>query len=215
MEWNRDDLDYIAIIMTVVAGQAFGALWFSPILPGNQWMDAIGTAKEEITARPGPKAVPFAISIAQGFATMFVVAHILQQLNNPGIEKGLLIGAILGVAAFATMDATHKAVAGNNLKHFLIANGHTVIDFLIVGAITGVWHSAGRAAVWRKFGDAGVDASAGPSRTSEHGWVRLRTRMSMKRRTSDANAQVGRDGVIVAKLQSARTSCLIPVRRRA
>jgi hypothetical protein len=37
------------------------------------------------------------------------------------------------------MDATHKAFAGNNLRHFLIDNGHTAINFLILGAIIGVW----------------------------------------------------------------------------
>ena len=139
MEWNWDDLNYIAIIVAVVAGQAFGALWFSPLAFANPWMAAIGTTKEEIEARPGPKAIPFVISIATGFVTAFVIAHLLQQLSSPGIEEGLLIGAILGVAVFGFMDATHKAFAGNNLKHFMIDNGHTAINFLILGAIIGVW----------------------------------------------------------------------------
>lgn len=139
MEWNWGDLNYIAIVVAVIAGQVFGALWFSPLLFANPWMDAIGTTKEEIMARPGPKAMPFVIAIAAAFLVAFAIAHILQQLNDPGIEDGLIVGGILGVAVFAAMDATHKAFAGNNLKHYLIDNSHTVITFLIVGAIIGIW----------------------------------------------------------------------------
>ncbi len=139
MDWNWGDLNYIAIIVSVIAGQVFGALWFSPLLFANAWMDAIGTTKEEIQARPGPMAVPFAISIGAAIVVAFVIAHLLQQLDDPGIEDGLLIVGILGLGVFAAMDATHKAFTGNNLKHFLIDNGHTVITFLILGAIIGVW----------------------------------------------------------------------------
>jgi len=52
MEFNFEDLNYIAIIVAVVAGQAFGELWFSPLLMANKWMEAIGSTKEEIEARP-------------------------------------------------------------------------------------------------------------------------------------------------------------------
>ena len=135
MEWNWDDLNYIAIIVAIVAGQAFGALWFSPVLLGNQWMAAIGTTKEEIEARPGPKAIPFVIAIGAAILIAFAIANLLQQLDDPGIGEGLLAGGILGVIVFAGMDATHQAFAGTNLTHFLIDSGHTVITFLIMGAV--------------------------------------------------------------------------------
>ena len=109
MDWNWGDLNYIAIIVSVIAGQVFGALWFSPLLFANAWMDAIGTTKEEIQARPGPMAVPFAISIGAAIVVAFVIAHLLQQLDDPGIEDGLLIGGILGLGVFAAMDAIYVA----------------------------------------------------------------------------------------------------------
>ncbi|MDA1258957.1 MAG: DUF1761 domain-containing protein [Chloroflexi bacterium] len=138
MEWNWGDLNYIAIVVAIVVGQVFGGLLFSPVLLGNAWMKAIGTTKEEIMARPGPKAVPFVIAIGAGVIVALIIAHILQQLSDPGIGEGLLVGGALA-AVFAGMDATHKSFAGNNLKHFLIDNIHTVITFLIFGAIIGVW----------------------------------------------------------------------------
>ena len=125
MEFNFDDLNYLAIIVAVVAGQAFGALWFSPVLFANRWMEAIGTTKEEIEAR-GDRARPFAIAIGGAIIAALSLALILEDFTGANIGDGLLLGAVLGIGVFAVMDATHKAFTGNNLTHFLIDGGHTV-----------------------------------------------------------------------------------------
>lgn len=138
MEFNFEDLNYIAIVVAVVAGQAFGALWYSPLLMANPWMEAIGTTKEEIEARPD-KARPFVIAIGGAIIGALALALILEDFAKPDMADGLLLGAVLGIGVFAVMDATHKAFSGNNLTHFLIDGGHTVITFLIWGAIIGAW----------------------------------------------------------------------------
>jgi hypothetical protein len=101
MSIELSDINYIAVLVSIVANSAMGAIWYSPALFANVWMKEIGATKEGIQERGG-QARSFTIAILGAIVAVFVLAVLIQTAGADDVLDGLVLGLIVGVGFILT-----------------------------------------------------------------------------------------------------------------
>jgi hypothetical protein len=129
-------INYLALLVAVVARMVLGALWYSPLLFVGPWMETVGRTEAEVRAGL-PKAL---VSDALGsFIMAFVLVHAVHYAGAHTAILGAAVGFFnwLGFVAVVTINSVvHE---GRPFRHFLINNGYQLISLLLMGAIVAVW----------------------------------------------------------------------------
>ncbi len=132
-------LNYVAVLVTALAGFSVGWLWFSPVLFAKAWMTEMKLTPERL--KEGH------YNMGKIFGTSFVVTLLstlgLAVLIAATGAAGALRGAELGVWVGALIVGTRMINGGlwelRSLRLNAICVGHEVVMFAVQGAILGVW----------------------------------------------------------------------------
>ncbi len=122
-----------AILVAAISSFMLGGLWYSPALFGNAW-----NAENGGVPQTGHPAKVFGVSIVFSLIAAFAFAYWLG--HAPTLEAGLKGGAIAGLGLVATSFGINYQFAQRSFKLWLIDGGYHAAQFLIFGAILGVWH---------------------------------------------------------------------------
>ena len=133
--FDLSSLNYVAIVVAIVATYALGALWYSPIGFGKMWMDELGKTQEQL----GSPVKPMLVSFATGALTVVSMALLMSLVPEPNWSRGLCIGGLVGVGFIATAMASDYAFCGYSMRFYLIQTGYRVVYALIMGVILGAW----------------------------------------------------------------------------
>ncbi len=131
-------INWLAFVVSVVVYEGLGALWYSPILLGNQWMAEIGKTADEIQAEGG-QGRAFGIAVIGGVIIAFMLANVVDWLGASSLLAGALAGLWIWLGFVATTSATNSVYAGRTLRLWLIDTGYNLVGFVLMGAILGVW----------------------------------------------------------------------------
>lgn len=132
-EWG--DMNWLAILVAIVASQAIGFLWYS-VLFNKMWTAAIGLDPNEM-GNPAPAlTVGLLASVVQAIA----LAIIIQQLDSQTLANGLKIGLLTGVAFAASVVVTNAMFEYRSKVLMWLYAGYQVVSFLAMGIIIGAWN---------------------------------------------------------------------------
>jgi len=128
--------NWLALVLTVLAKMALGAVWFSPPLFLKPWLAAAGVSEAEMKERM-PKAL--AVDLAGAVIMAFVLVHAVKYAGAQGVAQGAAVGFLnwLGFIAVATLSGTiheHRP-----FKLWLIGNGYQLVSLIVMGAILAAW----------------------------------------------------------------------------
>jgi hypothetical protein len=129
-------INWTAVIVLVVVYQVLGFLWYSPLLFGEVWMDAIGLVPEDLDAA---NSAPFIIAILAAFAVNIMLAWLFTRLYVSSAMSGMWIALLCWLGFFFLNSATHSAFEGESLALILISGGKELVAFLLSGAVLGAW----------------------------------------------------------------------------
>ena len=95
-EWAWDDIDWIAVVVSVIASMALGFIWYSKFAFLKVWQGDTGMTDEKM--RSGNMTMMFG-----GMIVMVVVSTIGMALliRTGNLEAGLAVGAIVGFGVTA------------------------------------------------------------------------------------------------------------------
>lgn len=122
-----------AVLVAAISSFMLGGLWYSPALFGSAW-----NAENGGVPPPGHPAKVFGISFAFSLIAAFVFAYWLGPA--PTLEAGLKTGAMAGLGLVATSFGINYQFAQRSFRLWLIDGGYHAMQFLIFGAILGLWH---------------------------------------------------------------------------
>ena len=135
-EWAWDDIDWIAVVVSVIASMALGFIWYSKFAFLKIWQEDTGMSDEKM--KSGNMPMMFA-----GMIVMVVVSTIaLALLIGAGnLEAGLAIGAIVGfgVTAARVMPQYMFAQQPNRLAMMQAIN--LGVGITLTGAIIGAFNA--------------------------------------------------------------------------
>lgn len=126
-------LNIWAIVVASVLNMVIGAVWFSMPLFGKPWMAGLGLKEEDLK----PKPTLYIITFLLGVLMAILLALFLQGVDSA--LHGMAYAAVIALGFVIPMMATHYLFEGRKSKLIFIIAGHTLVVFLIFGALLGGW----------------------------------------------------------------------------
>jgi uncharacterized membrane protein YqgA involved in biofilm formation len=128
-------LNFVAIIIAAVLGMLVGAIWFSSLLFGRQWLKAVGKTVDQ-TANPAPT---YALTSAATLITAYVLAHLLDYAQAGNISKGLQAAFWAWLGFVAPVIGINALFEGKPRNLYLITVGHHLAVLLVMAAVLVLW----------------------------------------------------------------------------
>jgi hypothetical protein len=122
-----------AVLVAAVSSFLLGGLWYSSALFGRVWNTENG-------AKPhaGHPAKVFGISFA--FSLLAAGSFAWWLGAAPPLATGIKAGLIVGAGFVATSFGINYQFAQRSYKLWLIDGGYHTMQFVLFGAILGLWH---------------------------------------------------------------------------
>jgi hypothetical protein len=135
---NIQMMGWVAILLSGVASQVLGMLWYSPLLFGKVWAKEMGYVKMTPAKKKKmqKEAIPGYIATFIGSMIMaFVLLHLLQHLHVNSIH-GVLRTVVWSWLGFtATAMAAGQFFGQRSWKLFLIDSLYQLATFVVAGLI--------------------------------------------------------------------------------
>jgi Protein of unknown function (DUF1761) len=129
----------LPVVVSAVAVFVIGALWYSPILFGKQWVKAHGHTPEKLQAMRASMGRAYGVS----FLCYLVMAAAMSILiGRMGIFLpigGVKLGAVIGFGFAATIGLTANMFSEKPLAAYLIDAGYQIVYLMVMGVILTVW----------------------------------------------------------------------------
>jgi len=132
-------VNYLAVIVTAVAGFLIGWLWYG-VLFGKTWMAEMKITPEAADAAKKGMAKFFAGGFVMTLVSTFALAWILRGHGTATALAGAEWGAMLGLLLVGARFANSGVWECRSLKLTTINVAHEVVMFAVQGAILAVWH---------------------------------------------------------------------------
>jgi len=136
MDFNS--INWLAVVVCVVVSMVSGSLWFNPKTFYPAWWRAIGRSESDA---PGIQnmGMVWGLTILSSFVQAASIALMINTMGSMTLGSGVMAGFMLWLGFVATTSLTNKLFAGQ-LKAWVLEQGNHLINFLLFGAILGVWH---------------------------------------------------------------------------
>ena len=128
-------MNFVAMGVAALATMVLGALWYSPILFGDAWLNAIGKSREEL----GSPTTPLVGSMLAAIISAVAMEGLIVAIGAYSIGAGVAVGASVGLGLVATAMLSDNLFCGWGMRLYAIQVGYRVSYLLIIGAILGGW----------------------------------------------------------------------------
>lgn len=136
-------LNYKAIVVATVGAYIIGALWYSPVLFEDAWMNAHGYDRAQVDAiLEGLVPVGFISSFLAYAVTCVVTALLCQATGVESAKGGAAIGFALWLGYAASLGLMLNLFSANGLAVWLIDSTFQLVFLVGIGAVLGVWRKA-------------------------------------------------------------------------
>ena len=126
------DLNWLAVVVATVAYFLIGTLWYSNLLFGKQYREAIG-------AEEGPPAVGAIIgNLVLWFIAAMTLGLIATAIGTDTAVDGIVLGLVVSVGFIGTNRVTGRLYGADNPKLMPINAPYTLIGYAVMGLIFGV-----------------------------------------------------------------------------
>lgn len=128
-------LNWLAIIVAVVAFFGLGAVWYQPRVMGRKWMEAAGVEPPDA----GPNPMVFVGVLVAYFIMAVVLAMIARGIGASSFGDGLALGLATGVA-FVAAQAWVNVTFERRSKNLVLVNGGIgIIGHVVMAVIVTLW----------------------------------------------------------------------------
>ncbi len=129
-------VNWLALIVAVIAKQVIGALWHSPMGFGKVWSADTGVTDAEMRTFL-PRGLP--IEIVGTFICGFVLLHAVRYAGADSWAMGAAVGFLNWLGFVATSRLGGVLYAKASFRLYLIDAGYWLVGLVVMGAILGGW----------------------------------------------------------------------------
>lgn len=133
------DLNWLAVVVSTIAFFALGGLWYSNVLFGKQWTEAVGW---EAAEGDKPPITLYLMPLLTCFVSSIAVAMLAQATGSDTIGEGIVLGVVtgLGLAAMALLvTGFFDPKKPRPMVWVGITSGYHMVGLVIVAVIVAVW----------------------------------------------------------------------------
>ncbi len=125
------EVNWIAIIVAAVASFLLGGLWYSPVLFGKAWQQAVGLTDEQMKNSNMVRIFGLTLILCLLAAWMFAIFL----GPRPKLAEGLIYGFSAGLFWVATSLGIQYLFERRSVKLFLINGGYHTVQFTVIGGV--------------------------------------------------------------------------------
>ena len=132
-------MNYIAIIVAVIASIVIGFLWYGPVF-GKLWMNLMGFTKKDIdSAKKKEMGKSYFFMIIGTLVTAYVLSMLMDLTGSVGYVAGAILSFWIWIGFVATTTLSSVIWEGKSWKLWFLNNAHTLVSLLVMGLILGAW----------------------------------------------------------------------------
>ncbi len=133
-------VNWMAVLVAVVANMALGFSWYSPAMFANEWIKLMGW---DIKKMKKPSSDEMTKSMIGGVVSSglmaYVLSHFADYVGANTWMLGLQLGFWVWLGFIATVNIGIVLWERKPCKLFLINTGYWLVSLLMMGAIIGGW----------------------------------------------------------------------------
>ena len=129
----------VNIWSVILAGFSYlilGALWYSPLLFGKQWMALNGFTDKDLKTNK-PMWMITLLTFLSACVASFVISMVLGPRSSAGF--GAIIGASIAIFWVATSKLTSVLFENQPVRLYFLHASFDLVAFMLMGAIVGFW----------------------------------------------------------------------------
>ena len=130
----------LPVVVSALAVFAIGALWYSPVLFGKQWVAAHGFSEEKLQAMRASSSRAYAVAFLCYVVMAVAVSILIGRIGITMVQGGVKLGALIGLGFAATISLTANVFSDKPLAAYLIDAGYQVVYLIVMGAVLAAWH---------------------------------------------------------------------------
>lgn len=138
-----NSINWLAVAACVLVSMVNGSLWYNPKTFFNIWWQGIGKTDADTPGKSGSMALTWALtvisSLIQAVFMSLAVSAAGELAGGATLLIGMLTGALLWLGFIAPTYLVNKLFAGHGLKIWAIEAGNHLVNFVLFGAILGLW----------------------------------------------------------------------------
>jgi hypothetical protein len=133
-------INIFAVIVAAIVTFGIGALWYSPLLFGKQWLAFNGYGPEKVEAMRKEAGKAYGISFACYLVMAAIFAILLRITHIIAVLAGAKLGILLWIGFVAAVGLTANVYSDKPLKAFLLDAGYQLVYLIVMGLILAAWH---------------------------------------------------------------------------
>lgn len=131
-------INYFAVLASAIFFIALGATWYSPVLFGKQWMQALNIKEEDMKACGGCGKAFFWASLVSLIIAL-ALAYFLKLTHAVTLGEGLCVAFWLWLGFIATTLASAVIWEKKPCRWWLITSGYYLVGLLVSSVILTLW----------------------------------------------------------------------------
>jgi len=132
-------INILAVLVSAVATFAIGALWYSPLLFGKQWIAFNEVTPDKVEAMRKGAARLYGISFLCYLVLAAVFAVLIRMVHLQSVLGGAKMGGMLWVGFVATLGLTANLYSGRSFKAYALDAGYQLVFMVVMGLILAIW----------------------------------------------------------------------------
>ncbi len=130
-------INIFAVLVSIVVVMVIGALWYSPLLFGNLWLDLIGKKADDISKEDANMSM--SLSVIPAVVTVFGLA-ILVEISSAATVFDALVAGTLASVFFSGMSSFNLVFfEDRSIKLTLLNAGYPFVAWNICAVILTLW----------------------------------------------------------------------------
>jgi hypothetical protein len=133
-------VNFWSVLVASVVAFGIGALWYSPILFGKEWMSLTKTSDTDMAAAKAKGMwKSYLMHFVATVVSFCVLGFIIANAGSMNAGDGAFLGFLIWIGFVATMGVSAMLWEKAPLKLVLIDTINTLLGLVIGGAIIGAW----------------------------------------------------------------------------
>jgi hypothetical protein len=135
-EWDWAGVNWIGVVVAILANMAFGMIWYNKRVLGSMWMEDVGLDEQKI--REGNMPLVWGSMLVLLVITTVFIGLVVANIGG-GFQEALAIGAVIGFGIAAANAIPHYSFAQQPWRLAIMNAMNTGLAITLSGAIIGVF----------------------------------------------------------------------------
>jgi hypothetical protein len=132
-------INFWPVLVAAVVAFAIGALWYSPILFGKEWMALTKTSDSDMSAKASGMWKSYIVHFIATIISFCVLAFIVASTSVSSASDGAFLGFFTWLGFVAPIGVSELLWERKPMKLILINTIQVLLGLIIGGAIIGAW----------------------------------------------------------------------------